>query len=140
VASTQFNSTHIDEQAQRIRLSREAAMLTELVAELNPYAGELPETLEQYRALPAAHRRQLAQHHPQHVAALTQVEELLDQAAHQDRRKQQRQEELAGLCVDSPESFAALSAQERAHLALTLTRRQRLALLGELPQEEGGFL
>lgn len=115
-------------------------MLTDLVAELTPYAGELPETLEQYRALPAAHQRQLAREHPQHVTGLAQVQELLEQSAAHDRRQERQRAELAGLPVDSPEAFAALGAQERAHLAMTLTRRQRLALCGQPPQEEEGYL
>jgi hypothetical protein len=130
----------VDHQAERIRLAREAAMLTELVAELTPYAGELPETMEQYRALPAAHRRQLALKHPEHVGSLQQVEELMEHAAAADRRGAQSRQELAGLPVDSPEAFAALPPHERARLALSLTRRQRLALCGQPVEENEGYL
>jgi hypothetical protein len=127
-------------QAESIHLARESAMLTELVAELTPYTGELPETMEQYRALPEAHRRQLAREDPRHVMALAQVEELLDRSAEHDRQQERRRAELAGLPVDSPEAFAALDERQRAELAMTLTSRQRLALCGQPPQENEAYL
>jgi hypothetical protein len=130
----------IETQAETLRLSRELSMLQTLVAELTPYEGELPQTLEQYRALPEAHQRQLSARQPEHVAQLMQVEELLEQAQARDRQEEGRQAELAGLPVTTPDAFAALDERERAQLAMTLTRRQRLALCGERPREDGAFL
>lgn len=128
----------INSQARLIRLGREVRMLSDLVAELTPYQGALPETFDQYQALPDPHRRQVAREHAEHVARLEQVEALLAQAEQQDRRTAERQAALAGLPVDSPAAFAALGEAERAALALTLTRRQRLALAGEEPEPDDG--
>ncbi len=131
----------IHDQAQAILLEREIRMLQELLAELTPYSGELPNSLEQYQQLPQAHQRQLAAAHPQHIGDLFQVEELLAQATENDRQKEQQKQQLAGLEVDIAAAFDALDPSQRASVAMTFTRGQRFALYGDAPtRSDGGYL
>ena len=123
-------------QAENILLQREVKMLGELVPHLTPYEGELPECLEAFEALPEPHRRQIAGENPDHVEKLRQVDQLLRQAAEQDRREAQRLAAVEGLPVRSAEEFMRLGEDQRRELSMRLSRPQRLALCGEAPREK----
>ncbi len=120
----------IELQAENILLEREARALRELVPHLTPYDGPLPETFEGFAALPDPHRRQVQAEHPDHVASLRQVDELLHQAAEHDRNEAARVAALDGVPVRTPEQFAALDDADRRGLAMTMTGAQRHALYG----------
>ena len=116
-------------------------MLTDLLPELVPYDGPLPETFEAFVALPEPHRRQIAAEHGDHVQTLREVEQLVQIAAEHDSREDRRREALEGLPAESADEFAALDKHQRRELAMTLTRRQRLAMLGEgLDDQDQAYL
>jgi len=125
-------------QAENILLQRETRMLQDLLPELVPYEGPLPESLEQYAELPEPYRRQIAAEHPEHIEALGQVSQLLAQAEAQDRREASRLAALAGLPVDSNAQFAELDEDGRRELAFAMDSRQRRALCGISPEADDG--
>lgn len=92
----------------------------------------LPNTVEEFNGLPEPWRRQVATAHPTLLDDLINKNTIVAQAqavADLDAWRRQRLIELE--CpVQSSEEFAALPAEEREELALTLTEEQRDVLLG----------
>ena len=117
-------------QAENIILRREAELLGESLPEFVPYRGALPETLERFNALHAAHQRQILSEHPDYLKKLQEAHALVGEA---DRHGQREVRRLAGLKeagVTSIEEFAALPAEQRRSLVMKMTPQQRQALLG----------
>ncbi len=120
----------LDLQAENIILRREAEMLRRTLPEFVPHDGPLPETLEQFNALPAAHRRQVLRKHSDHVRKLQEVHALVRRAARRGQREARRAAALEGAGVTSLDEFAALPPDRRRQLALKMTPQQRRALVG----------